>query len=75
MTETTLGHLALEDLIIDALASYQPVDGDNNWLCIEPMKLLGSTDPQKEEKNRDWGESALVFEFAYLPNINFTSYL
>jgi hypothetical protein len=72
LTHATLGLLALEEAVADALQLFSPTQGGAALLC-EPMRLLRGDSMGKEEgRDRDvsWGLSALDWEVAYLLNIN-----
>lgn len=64
------GHVALEELVIDALQEFLPIDDPEttkNALTLNPILLLDGDDPDREAgKPTDWGESRLTFEVSYI---------
>jgi hypothetical protein len=70
---TALGHVALEEAVMDALhlhdLTYSDDETDETELLIEPMRLLedGSDGPKRPEtKDEGWGVSDLFFEVKYV---------
>jgi hypothetical protein len=63
-----LGHLALEEAVVDALHEQTPTDASGNLLTKEPVKLVGGTEASKEGRDpNSWGSSLLTFSMVYLP--------
>ena len=70
----TLGHLALEEGIVDALQEFIPLDNDvdQNALTYEPILLSDGTDPEQmpdRGQPTDWGESRLIFDVPYVMSL------
>jgi hypothetical protein len=70
---TALGHVALEEAVMDALhlhwLTYSDEETDETDLLIEPMRLLedGSDGPKRPEvKDEGWAVSDLYFELRYV---------
>jgi hypothetical protein len=65
------GYLPLEEVIADALDLFMPLDGSNNQLCVCPLHLAASADPQKENRKKEsagWGYGSVTFECKYAFN-------
>lgn len=62
------GHLPFEHDILDALATFQPVDEDDNWLCCEPLKVRNGSAPAKPPKG--WAQSAWDVSVAFLLDLD-----
>lgn len=64
----TLGHLALEDAVIDALDLFQAVDGSQNALMHRPMVYDGTPGPQKRgiDAESGYGYSDIWFDVPYI---------
>lgn len=64
-----LGHLALEDVVANALDDWLPISADGNMLALCNVKLLGGTEPTKEDRAKapGWGQSVLEFAVHYQP--------
>ena len=71
LTDLSLGHLALEDAVADALELCQPNDaGDitgvkGNWLVDEPVRTLSLSETRPDPRAREWIESSLECEIVY----------
>jgi hypothetical protein len=69
-----MGHFQAEDKILDALIDYLPVtvnsDGEDEGLTVEPIKWVEGEKPEKDEKQTEWGESALYFTVTFQQDID-----
>jgi hypothetical protein len=70
LTDETLGHLALEDQIYDALEEFSPVRAaDGMDLLIVPLHLLRTSDPVRGTRASNaawtWGHSVMSFMASY----------
>ena len=67
LTDEALGFLSLEDAVIDALQLFQPTNTDGTeFLIIEPMRLVGISNPDKpSEPNDKWGSAVQTWEIVY----------
>lgn len=69
LTDETLGHLALEDAIYNALEQFYPLRTDDTSLLIEPLKLIDCGDPVRGIRASTgawtWGYSILNYAFPY----------
>lgn len=67
LTDESLGFLAFEDAVIDALQLFQPMNIDETaFLIIEPMRLVSVSNPDKpNEPNSKWGSSVQSWEIVY----------
>jgi hypothetical protein len=74
LTDATYGHLDKEHAIYDALLNFQPTDLAGNWLVTQPLKPRGGTNPKKDAKAKEWGQSTVDFEVSYEMDLN-QSYL
>lgn len=63
LTDTTLGHLALEDTVCDALELYFPTSGDNALSL--PFRVGGLSSPQRLRADPDWLFSSFTVEIEY----------
>jgi hypothetical protein len=63
------GFLALEEAVVNYLQIIIPADVAGNLLLIEPMRVMGSSPPDKDNNDGDsWGFSTLRFDcFYYTP--------
>lgn len=59
-------HLEAENSVFNALFHFQPVDAQDNWLVVEPLKLALWSMPMKDRRDADWGDSTIEF------NLHFT---
>lgn len=69
LVHNSLGHLALEDAVANAMDDWLPMDNSGNVLTLQPVKLLGGRAPTKEERVKapGWGLSVIQFAVAYQP--------
>lgn len=66
LEDPNAGHFAFEEAVVDALHDFFPADDAGNLLTIEPVKFVGSGDPEQETKAEPgWGQSQLDFELFY----------
>jgi hypothetical protein len=70
LTDATLGHLQLEEQVLDSLQNFIPMDGSSNWLVAQPLQLVGGDQPEDPEGLDGNGESVVYFDLAYLPALN-----
>lgn len=73
LTNRSLGHYVARGLIWSALAGFQPVDADGNWLVTEPIWPRTYSKPRKSKARPGWGSSSLAFNVQYSAKID-TSY-
>lgn len=59
-----LGSLPFEEEVAGVLQEWSPVDEADNALTLEPMHLLGGTDPGGEREDV-WGQTFIDFELYY----------
>lgn len=64
-TDETLGLIALEEMVLDALTEWKPVDTSQNALTIEPVKFLGAVPPTQEVEMPGYGQETLAFNIIY----------
>ncbi len=62
------GYFPIEELAIDALLLWTPMDAYGNELTCCPIHLLSGTDPEKEDAKAPggWGWSFVSFKLEYL---------
>jgi len=70
LTHETLGHLDTEHAIIDALENFQPLDGDQNWLVYQPMKLQPVSEPDLEPEEPEWGCTVQEYDLSFVLQLN-----
>lgn len=66
LTDASLGHLALEDAVCDALEIFTPEDADRNALTACPVRLEGLSRPQPERAAPEWITSSWDLSVEYL---------
>jgi hypothetical protein len=67
--DPNLGHIALEETIVDALNCWMPSDTMDNILLAEVLRWIPSEEPDREPNpDTQWGETILQFEMAYIFN-------
>ena len=69
LTDTTLGHLQLRNLVLDALVEFLPADTSGNVLVTDPLALVPAPKPRTDARGGQpvsWGSETLTFEVAYL---------
>ena len=65
LTDTSLGHFALEDKIVDAVELFFTVDANQNCLAL-PMRVGTISEPRREAReNNNWVYSTFNVEFEY----------
>jgi len=76
LTDPTLGHIPLEETVLDALLNFIPLDNKfiQNWLSI-PLKLVGGEDPERQDEDSGNGVEILMFELEYMPPIDPNKFL
>ena len=64
-----LGHLALEDAVANSLDDWLPMTPSGHVLTLYNVKLLGGSEPTKEDRAKapGWGQSVLEFAIHYMP--------
>ena len=68
LTDPTLGYLPIEEQVIDSLHGFIPVDGSNNILVTQQIKLRsGEAIEAVYSDNPEFGGCVLHFEVCYLP--------
>ena len=69
LTHEQLGHLALEDVVCNALDDWLPMTPSGHVLTLYNVKLLGGSEPTKEDRAKapGWGQSVLEFMIHYQP--------
>jgi hypothetical protein len=74
LLDKTNGHIAAEELIYNALAGFQPLDADANWLVLEPLDPQPATPPRRSKRRlaAGWGASAVGFGVTYALTIDAT---
>ncbi len=67
----TIGHLAFEDMIVDAMILFQPVDDSQNVLTYKPCVYRNIERPARtaQEKASGFGHSWLYFDIPYIRNL------
>ncbi len=67
MTDPALGHLALEDQVIDALEVVWIEDASSNALTFEPCRCGSVSEPKDigGSKDKGWGESFIELTVPY----------
>lgn len=70
LANASLGHLQCEHKLWDALATYQPVDGDGNWLVAYPIVPRRFGPPRKGRKRKGWGRSTLAFDVSFTLDVD-----
>lgn len=68
LTDASLGHWALEDLVVDALEHWFPLDSAGDALS-EPVECKGISMPRKDRKDKGWISSRLDASFVYLRDL------
>lgn len=68
LTHTSLGHVALEDDIVDVLEGWLPVDDDGNATST-PVILGTFSRPEKDRKDDGWVRSRVDLSFQYLRDL------
>lgn len=69
LTDTSLGHLALEDLIADALENWFPLDGTTGDALCTDLDVGRCSRPTKDPKDPTWVSSGFTMTFQYLRNL------
>lgn len=71
-SSVTLGHLAMEDAVIDALYLFQPMDAMQNVICYKPIIYDGTSGPQRRGQDAEsgYGYSDLWFDVPYIRNLS-----
>lgn len=72
LDDPTLGHLAKEHLLFDAVATWHPLDGAGNWLLAGTAKLGPVSEPSKERAEPEWGKSELDVDLTYVLDLDQT---
>lgn len=70
LTDATLGHLTLEDSIVEALQMFFPSDPSSNLLTACPIRALDWTEPRREAREQEWISSSLMAEIDYIRALN-----
>lgn len=67
LTDASYGHIALEELVVDAMQEFFPTDSAGNHLTREPMLLTDGLDFEKEadDAEAEWGQSTVSFDVVY----------
>lgn len=64
-----IGHLRLRHQIWDALAGFNPVDGNENALTVGPLEPAQSSRPKLTDDKHYYGESYCGFQFWYVAKL------
>ncbi len=64
------GILPFMHQMYDALLGYQPVNSSNQWLVVEPMRVLRTSRPHQIPRQPEWLESTMYFSLTYELNLS-----
>lgn len=70
LTDGTLGHLALEEMVFDSLQNFLPVNTNQDILTACPIQLVSGEPPDKKEEDLGHGREIILFDVPYMPPIN-----
>jgi hypothetical protein len=70
LEDQTLGHIVLEESVINALQNFWPTDVNGNVLTTNPIQLAPASDPETEEDEPGWGSSLVTFQVSYILPLN-----
>lgn len=59
------GHYVLQELVLDCLHLWAPIDKNKNELLVQPMRLVASAGGEGLPKFPEWWVSKLIFEIVY----------
>lgn len=65
LTDQTLGHLALEDAVCDALELFFVTDSNANLIAAYPPRLGPLSKPVRSRKHKEWVSSQFDLEVNY----------
>ena len=70
LTDETLGHVLLEDLVVEALELFN-VPGDNDDLLTAPLRVGRLTDPQRmKAPHHEWVFSVFSVDVTYVRDLD-----
>ncbi len=69
LTDSTLGHIVLEDAVVNALQCIQIGDSSQN-LLTEPMTVGSISTPEKDRDDPNWVSSSLSVKVPYSRNLD-----
>lgn len=72
LTNATLGFLAFEDSVYDAVCEFFATDSDDNVLTSAGMKTHSITKPSRERADPNWVYSTLTLHFEYTRDLDQT---
>jgi len=72
LTHASLGHLALEDTVCDALESLLPADDSQNVLVAGVVRCQDLSDPKADHEAREWVSSKWSVELPYDRDLDLT---
>lgn len=71
LSDASLGHLALEDTVCDALELYNPTGEGDDAICL-PLRVGQLSQPQRLRSDPSWVASTFVVEAEYLRDLDQT---
>jgi hypothetical protein len=69
-TDAAFGYLSLEDSLVDCLHLFLPSDINGNALLTMPMRVVGSSDVEEDQKEPGWGFASVDFAAVLEPALN-----
>jgi hypothetical protein len=74
LTDASLGHVQMEDRLIDGLQNYQvPGDGSDVWTA--PLRLTRLSQPQRLKGDIDWVSSTFTAHYEYTRDLDTAAFV
>jgi len=75
LTDASLGHVRLRDLVLSALMGFLPTDVEDNVLVTNAVSFAAEQRPRPRGgggRPADWGSETLAFDVPYLQRVDLT---